>query len=63
LIGAPALGGYSWPFILLAVPDLGGWMLLTMSLLLVAGVLRGALVYSTLRQNQIDVMQPGSLAA
>ena len=63
LIGVPALGGYSWPFILLAVPDLGWWMLVTMSLLLVTGVLRGALVYSTLRQNQIDTMQPGPSAA
>jgi CubicO group peptidase (beta-lactamase class C family) len=61
LIGVPALGGYSWEFILLAVPDLGWWMLVTMSLLLVTGVLRGALVYSTLRHNKVDLVQPGPL--
>jgi CubicO group peptidase (beta-lactamase class C family) len=63
LIGLPALSGYSWPFILLAVPDLGWWMLVTASLLLVTGVLRGALVYSTLRQHKMDAMQPGPSAA
>jgi CubicO group peptidase (beta-lactamase class C family) len=57
LIGLPALSGYSWSFILLAVPDLGWWLLVTMSLLLVTGVLRGALVYSTLRQASGDVTQ------
>ena len=34
LFGVQALTGYSWPFILLAVPDLGWCMLVTMSLLL-----------------------------
>ena len=62
LIGVPALSGSSWSLILLAVPDLGWWMLVTMSLLLVTGVLRGALVYSTFRQNQIDVMKPVPMA-
>jgi CubicO group peptidase (beta-lactamase class C family) len=63
LIGLPAQSGYSWSFILLAVPDLGWWILVTMSVLLVTGVMRGALVYSTLRQNTVDAVQPGSLPA
>jgi hypothetical protein len=63
LIGLPALGGYSWPFILLVVPDLGWWILVTMSLLLITGVLRGALVYSTLRRHKIDAVQPEPLPA
>jgi CubicO group peptidase (beta-lactamase class C family) len=63
LIGVPALGGYSWPFILLAVPDLGWWILVTMSLLLITGLLRGVLVFRTLRQNKVDAVQPRSLPA
>jgi CubicO group peptidase (beta-lactamase class C family) len=63
LIGLPALGGYSWPFILLVVPDLGWWILVTMSLLLITGVLRGALVYSTLGRHKIDAVQPEPLPA
>ncbi|HEY6410480.1 MAG TPA: hypothetical protein VIY29_23770, partial [Ktedonobacteraceae bacterium] len=53
LLGLPALGGYSWPFILLAVPDLGWWILVTMSLLLITGMIRGVLVLRTLRQKHV----------
>ncbi len=53
LLGLPAQGGYSWPFILRAVPDLGWWILLTMSLLLITGMLRGVLVLRTLRQKNV----------
>jgi hypothetical protein len=57
LIGLPALGGYSWRFILLAVPDLGWWILVTMSLFLLTGVLRGVLAFRTLRQANVDAPQ------
>jgi CubicO group peptidase (beta-lactamase class C family) len=63
LIGVPALGGYSWPFILLAVPDFGWWILVTMSILLLTGALRGLLIVRTLRRNVVDVAQPGPLPA
>jgi len=53
LLGLPALGGYSWPFILRVVPDLGWWILVTMSLLLITGMLRGVLVLRTLRQKNV----------
>lgn len=53
LLGLPAQGGYSWPFILHAVPDLGWWILVTMSLLLITGMLRGVLVLRTLRQKNV----------
>jgi len=53
LLGLPALGGYSWPFILRAVPDLGWWTLITMSLLLITGIIRGVLVLRTLRQKDV----------
>jgi CubicO group peptidase (beta-lactamase class C family) len=57
LISLPALGGYSWQFIVLAVPDLGWWILVTLSLLLITGLLRGVLVFRTLRQANVDVPQ------
>jgi CubicO group peptidase (beta-lactamase class C family) len=63
LIGVPAQNGYSWQFILLAVPDLGWWMLVTFSLLLLTGVLRGVLVVWTLRQNQVAAVGPVPLPA
>ncbi len=44
-------------FILLAVPDLGWWILVTMSLVLITGLLRGALVFRTLKQANVDVPQ------
>lgn len=63
LTGVPSLNGYSWQFILLAVPDLGWWMLVTASLLLLTGVLRGILVVRTLRQSKANALHPGSLPA
>ena len=53
LLGLPALGGYSWPFILRAVPDLGWWILVTISLALITGMLRGVLVLHALRQKHV----------
>src|SRR6266568_3700699 len=55
LLGLPALGGYSWPFILRAVPDLGWWILVTMSLSLITGMLRGVLVLRALRQKNVPL--------
>ncbi len=49
LLGLPVRGGYSWSFILRAVPDLGWWILVTMSLSLITGMLRGGLVLRALR--------------
>jgi hypothetical protein len=63
LITVPALGGYSWPFILLAVPDLGWWILVTMSLFLLTGVLRAVLVFRTIRQATADVPQSATRPA
>lgn len=63
LLGLPALGGYSWPFILRAVPDLGWWILVTMSLSLITGMLRGVLVLRTLRQKNVAPLKGTPLPA
>jgi hypothetical protein len=55
LLGLPALGGYSWQFILRVVPDLGWWILITTSLLLITGIIRGVLVLRTLRQKNVPL--------
>ena len=63
LLGLPALGGYSWQFILLAVPDLGWWILVTMSLSLITGILRGVLVLRALRQKHAAPLKGTPLPA
>ncbi len=58
-----ALGGYSWQFILLAVPDLGWWILVTLSLSLLTGMLRGILVLRALRQKHVAPLKGTLLPA
>jgi CubicO group peptidase (beta-lactamase class C family) len=44
----------SWPQLLLALPDLGWWLLITLVVVLTTGIIRGVLAFRVLRRKDAD---------
>jgi CubicO group peptidase (beta-lactamase class C family) len=45
----------SWPQLLLALPDLGWWLLITLVVVLLTGIIRAVLAFRVLRRKRTDI--------